>query len=112
MKETVMMPVKDLIPYHNNPRNNKSAVDKVAASLKEFGFRQPIVVDKDNVVIVGHTRLLAAKKLRMSEVPVLIADDLTEEQVRAYRLADNKTAEFAEWDMDKLVEEISHVSSA
>lgn len=109
MKETVMMPVKDIIPYHNNPRNNKSAVDKVAASLKEFGFRQPIVVDKDMVVIAGHTRLQAAKKLRMSEVPVLIADDMSEEQVRAYRLADNKTAEFAEWDDAKLFEELSAI---
>ena len=79
MKQTVMMPIGDVIPYGNNPRNNKEAVAKVAASLHEFGFRQPIVVDKDNVIIVGHTRLLAAKKLRMKEVHVLIADDMTEE---------------------------------
>lgn len=109
MKNTVMMPVKDVKPYANNPRNNKDAVDKVAASLKEFGFRQPIVVDKDMVVIAGHTRLQAAKKLKLKEVPVLIADDLTEEQVRAYRLADNKTAEFAQWDFDKLSEELDGI---
>lgn len=102
MKETVMIPIGDVIPYEHNPRKNKDAVDKVAASLREFGFRQPIVVDKDNVIIAGHTRLLAAKKLKMKEVPVLVADDLTEEQVKAYRLADNKTAEFAEWDTDLL----------
>ena len=104
-----MMPIKSVIPYVNNPRNNKEAVDKVAASLREFGFKQPIVVDKDNVIIVGHTRLKAAKKLKMTEVPVLVADDLTEEQVRAYRLADNKTAEFAEWDDDLLSLELDSI---
>lgn len=109
MKATVMMPIKDIVPYDKNPRKNKDAVDKVAASLREFGFRQPIVVDKDNVIIAGHTRLLAAKKLKMKEVPVLVADDLTEEQVRAYRLADNKTAEFAEWDVDLLSEELDSI---
>jgi len=105
-----MMAIGDVKPYANNPRNNKQAVDKVAASLKEFGFRQPIVVDKDHVVIVGHTRLLAAKKLKMTEVPVLIADDLTDEQVKAYRLADNKTAEFAQWDLDKLTDELAGIA--
>lgn len=102
MNDIRMMSVNDIIPYENNPRDNKDAVDKVAASLREFGFKQPIVVDKDNIVIVGHTRLKAAKKLNMSEVPVLVADDLTDEKVKAYRLADNKTAEFAEWDADLL----------
>lgn len=109
MKSPIMMSINDVIPYANNPRQNKDAVDKVAASLEEFGWRQPIVVDKDNVIIVGHTRLLAAKKLKMTEVPVLVADDLSEEQVRAYRLADNKTAEFAEWDMAKLTEELDSI---
>lgn len=109
MKETVMMPIKSVKPYPGNPRQNKAAIDKVAASLKEFGFRQPIVVDKENVIIVGHTRLAAAKKLGMKEVPVLVADDMTEDQVRAYRLADNKTAEFAEWDMDKLLAELDSI---
>lgn len=102
MNDIKMMSVNDIIPYENNPRDNEDAVDKVAASLREFGFKQPIVVDKDNIVIVGHTRLKAAKKLNMSEVPVLVADDLTDEQVKGYRLADNKTAEFAEWDADLL----------
>ena len=97
-----MMSVDDIIPYANNPRNNKDAVDKVAASIREFGFKQAIIVDKDMVIIAGHTRLKAAKKLKMKEVPVLVADDLSEEQVKAYRLADNKTAEFAEWDEDLL----------
>ena len=110
MKETVMMPIKAVKPYAGNPRINKDSVDKVAASLKEFGFRQPIVVDKNNVIIVGHTRLLAAKKLKMTEVPVLVADDMTEEQVRAYRLADNKTAEFSQWDLDKLGFELDNIA--
>lgn len=109
MKETVMMPIGDVKPYANNPRNNKDSVEKVAASLKEFGFRQPIVVDKNMVVIAGHTRLLAAKKLKMKEVPVLVADDLSDEQVRAYRLADNKTAEFSLWDEEKLAVELDSI---
>ena len=104
-----MLPVSALKPYEKNPRNNQEAVDKVAASIREFGFRQPIVVDKDYVIIAGHTRLLAAKKLKLTEVPVLVADDLTDEQAKAYRLADNKTAEFAEWDSDLLSEELADI---
>lgn len=104
-----MVRIADVHPYDNNPRINGDAVDKVAASLKAFGWRQPIVVDKDYVIIVGHTRLQAAKRLRMKEVPVLVADDLSEEQVKAYRLADNKTAEFAEWDVEKLADELSDI---
>lgn len=109
MNSIIMMPIKDVHPYPNNPRVNKDAVDKVAASLRSFGFRQPIVVDKDHVIIAGHTRLEAARRLRMKEVPVLVADDLTDEQVRAYRLADNKTAEFSEWDIDKLGDELAEI---
>ena len=109
MNNIVMMPIGEVRPYPNNPRINSEAVDKVAASLKSFGWRQPIVVDSNNVIIVGHTRLQAAKRLRMKEVPVLVADDLSEEQVKAYRLADNKTAEFAEWDMDKLGDELADI---
>ena len=80
-------PIDDLIPYHNNPRKNQ-AIDKVASSIKEYGFQQPIVVDKDMVVIVGHTRLLGAKKLGLKEVPIVVAD-LGEAKAKAYRLADN-----------------------
>ena len=90
-----------LIPYANNPRINDDAVNMVANSIKEFGFQQPIVVDKNMVVIVGHTRLKAAKKLKLKVVPVQVAD-LTDEQARAYRLADNKVGEYAEWDEGKL----------
>jgi DNA modification methylase len=98
--------IKDINPYEKNPRNNKNAIDKVAASIKEFGFKQPIVVDKDMTIIVGHTRYKAAEKLGLAEVPVLIANDLSDEQVKAYRLADNKTGEFAEWDIDLLAGEL------
>lgn len=93
---------KDLIPYENNPRNNDNAVDYVAKSIKEFGFKVPIVISKDNVVITGHTRLKASEKLGIEEIPCILADDLTEEQVKAYRLADNKVSEFSSWDFDKL----------
>lgn len=97
----------ELIPYENNPRINDRAVEAVAASIKEFGFKQPLVVDSGNVIVVGHTRLKAAALLGIDKVPCLIADDLTDEQIRAYRLADNKTAELAEWDMAKLEEELA-----
>ena len=100
---------KDLIPYANNPRLNDNAVDAVAASIKEFGFKVPIVVDSDNVIINGHTRLKAAHKLGLKQVPCIVADDLTPEQVKAFRLADNKTSEFAEWDMDKLDIELGEI---
>jgi site-specific DNA-methyltransferase (adenine-specific) len=99
--------VDELIPYENNPRNNEKAVDAVAASIKEFRFRQPIVIDANNVIICGHTRLLAAKKLKMKTVPCVMADDLTEEQIRAYRLADNKVAELAGWNDGLLSFEMS-----
>ena len=94
--------IEDLIPYVNNPRNNENAVDKVASSIAEFGFKSPIIIDKNNVVINGHTRLLASKKLGLKEVPVIKADDLTEAQVKAFRIADNKTSEFSTWDYDLL----------
>jgi site-specific DNA-methyltransferase (adenine-specific) len=92
----------EIIPYANNPRNNENAVDAVAASISEFGFKQPIVIDKNNVVVAGHTRLMAAKKLNLETVPCVMADDLTEAQVKAYRLADNKVGELATWDFEKL----------
>lgn len=104
-----MVNISDIKPYKRNPRKNENAVDKVAESIKQFGWQQPIVVDKDGVIIVGHTRYKAAKKLGFTEVPVLWATDLTEEQVRAYRLADNKTNELAEWDIALLDEELADI---
>ena len=102
--------ISDIIPYANNPRKiPEDAVEKVANSIREFGFQQPIVVDQENVVIVGHTRLLAARKLGLETVPVIVADNLTPEQAKAYRLADNKTGEISEWDDDKLMEELEEL---
>jgi len=103
----------DLInPYINNPRKNTGAIDKVAESIREFGFKVPIVIDKNNIIVAGHTRLFAAKKLGLTEVPCIVADDLTDEQVKAFRLADNKVAEFAEWDMDALAVELAELEQA
>lgn len=98
--------VSELIAYDNNPRDNDGAVDAVANSIKEFGFKVPIVIDTKNIIIAGHTRLKACKKLNIEEVPCIIADDLSEDQIKAFRLADNKTGELAKWDLDKLAEEL------
>jgi site-specific DNA-methyltransferase (adenine-specific) len=107
--EIVNKSIKDVKPYEKNPRKNKKAVDYVAESIKQFGFKVPIVIDKDNVIVCGHTRLLAAKKLKLDEVPCVIADDLTGEQIKAFRLADNKVSEFAEWDFDLLSGELDGI---
>jgi DNA modification methylase len=96
------MPVESLVPYVRNPRNNKAAVDAVKASIAEFGFRQPIVVDAKLVVIVGHTRLEAAKQLGLKTVPVHVAEGLTPAQAKAYRIMDNRSHENAEWDDELL----------
>ena len=103
------MKVEDLIPYINNPRNNENAVDKVASSISEFGFKNPIFVDKNNVVVNGHTRLLASKKLGLKEVPVIVIDDLSEAQIKAFRIADNKTSEYAEWNEELLKLELDQL---
>ena len=104
------MPITDVVPYDKNPRNNAGAVESTANSIKEFGWQQPIVVDKDNIIIVGHTRLKAAEKLNLDTVPVVVADNLSDEQVKAYRLADNKTGELADWDMALLSEELEGIA--
>ena len=104
------MKISEVKPYPNNPRNNDDGVEAVANSIKEFGWQQPIVVDKDNVIIVGHTRYKAAKKLGMKEVPVVVANNLTPEQVKAYRLADNKTGELTDWDMSLLDDELGDIA--
>lgn len=100
------LPIEALKPYENNPRINDKAVDAVCKSLTEFGWQQPIVTDGDHVIIIGHTRLKAAKKLGMKTVPCVVADSLTPEQVRALRIADNKTGEIAEWDFNLLPVEL------
>lgn len=101
--------INKLIPYANNPRKNDEAVDPVANSIREFGFKVPLVIDKENNVVCGHTRLKAAKKLGLKTVPCIIADDLTEEQIAAFRLADNKVGELAEWNFELLDEELDGI---
>ena len=100
----------ELREYENNPRNNDNAVAAVAASIKEFGFKVPIVIDAAGVIIAGHTRAKAAAQLGLRTVPCIVADDLTDEQIRAFRLADNKTGELAGWDFEKLEAELAELS--
>lgn len=103
------IPIEKLKEYENNARINDKAVDLVAQSIEKYGFKVPVVVDKDNVIICGHARVKAAARIGMEKVPAVIADDLTEEQVKAFRLADNKTAELSEWDFARLEEELNEL---
>ena len=103
-------PIDDVRPYDDNPRHNDGAVEAVVASIREFGWKQPIVVDADGTIVVGHTRWKAAKRLGMDEVPVVVASDLTPEQCAAYRLADNRVGELAEWDSELLAQELDGLS--
>lgn len=98
--------ISEIFPYEKNPRRNDDAVKYVAESIKQFGFKVPIVIDKDNIIVAGHTRYKAAKKLNLQNVPCIVADDLTDEQIKAFRLADNKTGEMADWDFDMLSAEL------
>ena len=98
--------ITEIIPYANNPRDNSKAIDAVAASIKEFGFKVPVVIDRNNILITGHTRLEAAKKLGITKIPAIRASDLTDAQVKAFRLADNKVSEIATWDDKALAAEL------
>lgn len=102
MNQINLVSIGDITPYINNPRKNDDAVKKVADSIKQFGWHQPIVVDSNNIIIAGHTRYKAAKKLKLKEVPVVVAEELTPEQIKAYRIADNRVAQESEWDNDLL----------
>lgn len=95
-----------LIPYENNPRINDEAVEYVAKSIKEYGFKVPIIVDKNNIIVAGHTRYKASKELGLKEVPCIVANDLTDEQIKAFRLADNKVSDYSIWDNTALLEEL------
>lgn len=108
-EEIVYKSLDEIKEYENNPRQNDEAVEYVANSIKEFGFRNPIILDKDNVIIAGHTRYKASQQLKLKEVPCIYANDLTEEQVKAFRLADNKVSEVAEWDEIALEEELNNI---
>lgn len=99
--------IDEITEYDNNPRDNEKAVEPLARSIQQFGFKQPLVIDRDGVIVVGHTRYKAAIRLGYETVPCVIADDLTDEQVKAFRIADNKTGELAEWDFGKLETELS-----
>lgn len=108
----VYMKLSELHPYENNPRYNENAVAEVARSIKEYGFKNPIVATSDGEIINGHTRYKASKELKLKEVPVIVADDLTKEQIKAFRLADNKTSEYAIWDNKKLLDELADIDAS
>ena len=108
----VVLPIAEVRPYDKNPRKNSGAVKYVKESIRQFGFKVPIVIDSNRVIVCGHTRLLAAKSLGLTEVPCIMADDLTDDQIKAFRLADNKVGEFAEWDMDLLGDELDAIADA
>lgn len=107
--QIVMKAISELKPYEKNPRNNDAAVKYVAESIKQFGFKIPMVIDSDNVIVCGHTRYKAAKELGIDEIPCIIADDLTEDQIKAFRLADNKVSEFSKWDIEMLNSELEEL---
>ena len=102
--------IKDIIPYDKNPRFNDEAVEYVANSIKEFGFKVPVVLDKNNVIVTGHTRIKACEKLGIETIPCIYADDLTDDQIKAFRLADNKVGEVAQWDFDMLNLELDDIN--
>ena len=109
--EIIEKKLNEIKPYENNLRKNDKAVEAVANSITEFGFKVPIVIDKDGVIVAGHTRYKAARKLGLKTIPCVIADDLSEEQIKAFRLADNKVGELAGWDFDLLDEELGNVTN-
>ena len=104
--EIIYKSTKEIKPYENNPRNNNEAVEKGAVSITDYGFRVPIIIDSNNVIVAGHTRYKAALKIGCESVPCIVIDDLTPEQIRAYRLVDNKTAEYSSWDFEMLEKEL------
>lgn len=110
MNEIIYLSLNEIKPYKNNPRINDDAVEMVAKSIEEFGFKNPLIVDSNKIIIAGHTRLKAAEKLGIEEIPVIIADDLTEDQANALRLVDNRTSELAEWDFEKLKQELDNIN--
>ena len=109
MIKIIKKDIEELIPYENNARINDAAIDVVANSINDFGFKNPCIIDKNNVLIAGHTRVAACKKLGIKEIPCIVADDLTDEQIKAFRIADNSSAQVAEWDMDKLMAELQDI---
>jgi site-specific DNA-methyltransferase (adenine-specific) len=110
--EIIYKKLNEIKPYEKNPRKiGENAVNAVANSIREFGFKNPIIIDENNYIVAGHTRYQAAKKLKLNEVPCILADGLTDEQIRAFRLADNKTNEFSKWDEFLLLDELQSIDS-
>lgn len=109
-EKIIYMKLSEIEPYENNPRFNDGSVDHVANSIRRFGFKQPLVIDSNNVIIAGHTRFKAAKQIGLSDVPVIVARDLTEEEAQAYRLADNKVGESSMWDFEALDRELAELA--
>lgn len=107
--EVKLLRIEDITPYENNPRQNDEAVEPVMHSIREFGFKVPVVVDRDRIIVAGHTRYKAAVKMGLKEIPCIVAEDLDDEKVRAFRLADNKTAELSRWDEDLLQKELAQI---
>ena len=108
-RQIEIVSMDEITPYENNPRINDNAIDKVVESISEFGFTNPILLDENNVIIAGHTRYEASKVLGLDEVPCIYLTDLSEEQIKAYRLVDNKTSEFAGWDFEALSRELTEI---
>ena len=107
--EIIAKNIEDIKPYENNPRFNDDAVEYVANSIKEFGFKVPIIIDKNNVIVAGHTRYKASLELGISQIPCIVADDLTDDQIKAFRLADNKVGEKSLWNYELLTEELNDI---
>lgn len=105
----IMKKIDEITPYDNNPRNNKEAIEYVMNSIQQFGFKVPIIIDTNNIIVSGHTRYEASKRLNLKEVPCVVIEDLNEQQIKAFRIADNKVAERAEWDWDKLADELDSI---
>lgn len=109
--EVIYKSLNEIIPYENNPRDNEGAVEKVKKSIEEFGFNVPILIDKNDIIVAGHTRYKASQELELGEVPCIYVEHLTPAQVRAFRLADNKVSEYAQWDWEKLTEELEEIKT-
>lgn len=101
--------IDEIKKYGNNPRYNEEAVEQVAESIKKYGFKVPILIDKNNIIICGHTRLEASKLIKLKEIPCIVVEDLNEEQIKAFRIVDNKVSEFSSWDYEKLVKELKDI---
>lgn len=108
--EIIKIKIEDLKPYENNPRINDKSVEYVKDSIENFGFKVPIVIDKNNIIVTGHTRYEACKQLGIKEIPCIIADDLTDKQIKAFRLADNKVSDYSIWDNKKLLQELEELN--